>query len=38
MVQFTCQFCDILDAKVKDGRGQRRVSPSFAEHLDEVAR
>jgi hypothetical protein len=38
MVQFTLQWCDILDTEVKNGRCQSRVGAPIAEHLDEVAR
>jgi hypothetical protein len=38
LAQFALQLPDILDAEVKDGRGQRRICAAFAKNLDEVLR
>jgi hypothetical protein len=37
-VQFALQFCDVLDAKMKDGGSQGSVGAAIAEHFDEVSR
>ena len=38
LTQFALQFSDILDAKVKNGRSQRRISAASAKNLDKIPR